>query len=189
VDFGPLPEKDWAVDGSRGGTGASWLISPLAPGKGHEGTGGYGEHLRLVASRIQSMGAGIEPMVETGFVDDADFVVVAFGTAARYVRYVIGLLREEGLPVGFIRPITLWPFPAGLIAQVAERARAVAVYELNGGQMVDDVRLAVLGRAPVSFIGELTLDGSGFGISPDYDVERMLDRIRLACAQSMREAS
>jgi len=188
-EFGPLPAKDWAVDGVSGGTGHAKLVSPLSSTKHHEDKSGYGGHLRFVAERMATMTEGIEPMVETGFVDDADFVVVSFGTAARYVRYVVGLLREEGLPIGFVRPITLWPFPSDAIAQVAERARALAVYELNNGQMIDDVRLAVYGRAPVEFIGDLTLDMSGFGISPDYDVERLLVRIRNAFTAQMSEVS
>ncbi len=93
------------------------------------------------------------------------------------------------MPIGFVRPITLWPFPSDEIARVAERARALAVYELNNGQMIDDVRLAVYGRAPVEFIGDLTLDMSGFGISPDYDVERLLVRIRNAFTAQMSEVS
>jgi 2-oxoglutarate ferredoxin oxidoreductase subunit alpha len=188
LDFGPLPAKDWCVDGSGGGTGGSKLVSPLFRQKVREpGMGGYGEHLAFVGDRMAAMEAGITPMVETGFVDDADFVVVSFGTAARYVRYVVGLLRKEGLPIGFVRPITLWPFPSSTIAAVAEHARAFAVYELNYGQMVDDVRLAVNGRAPVRFIGDLTLDMSGFGISPDYDVGRLSDRIRAAFTATMSE--
>jgi 2-oxoglutarate ferredoxin oxidoreductase subunit alpha len=187
-DFGPVPLKDWCVDGSTGGTGNSKLISPISRQKSHDlGSGGYGAHLSFTVARMTEMETGITPMVETGFVDDADFVVVSFGTAARYVRYVIGLLRDEGLPIGFVRPITLWPFPSETIARVAERARAFAVYELNYGQMVDDVRLAVNGRAPVRFIGDVTLDGSGFGISPDYDVELLSERIRAAFTATMSE--
>jgi 2-oxoglutarate ferredoxin oxidoreductase subunit alpha len=82
------------------------------------------------------------------------------------------------MPVGFVRPITLWPFPTAAVAAAAERARAVAVYELNLGQMLDDVRLAVLGRCPVEFIGGISFDGSGFGIAPDLDVELLEARIR-----------
>ena len=153
------------------------------------GASGYGGHLKATGDRMRTMAAGIEPMVETGFVDDAEVVVVAFGTAARYVRYVVGLLREEGVPIGYVRPITLWPFPSEVIAGIAERARALCVYELNYGQMVDDVRLAVSGRAPVEFIGDLTLDGSGFGISPDFDVESMYDRLRNAFTATTSEVA
>src|SRR5262245_51965120 len=128
VEFGALPEKEWAVDGIGGGSGDSKLVSPLARDKRHRG-GGYGGHLRHVAARMTAMEDGIAPQVESGWCEDADLVVVSFGTAARYVRYVIGLLREEGLPIGYVRPITLWPFPSDAVARAAERARAVAVYE------------------------------------------------------------
>jgi 2-oxoglutarate/2-oxoacid ferredoxin oxidoreductase subunit alpha len=188
-EFGPLPAKEWVVDGLSGGTGNAKLVSPLSSTKHHVDASGYGGHLQFVAERMEAMTRGIEPLVETGFVDDADFVVVSFGTAARYVRYVVGLLREEGLPIGFVRPITLWPFPSDAVARVAEHVRALAVYELNNGQMIDDVRLAVYGRAPVEYIGDLTLDMSGFGISPDYDVERLLVRIRNAFNAQMSEVS
>jgi 2-oxoglutarate ferredoxin oxidoreductase subunit alpha len=189
IDFGDLPPKRWALDGLRGGTGESGLVSPLARGKKRGEGGGYGEHLRFIGNRMKDMADGIEPMVESGFVDDAEFAVVAFGTAARYARYVVGLLREEGLPIGYVRPITLWPFPSAAVAQVAERVRGLAVFELNNGQMIDDVRLAVYGKAPVEFIGDLSLDMSGFGISPEYDVERLLDRIRNAFTSMLSEAS
>jgi 2-oxoglutarate ferredoxin oxidoreductase subunit alpha len=185
LELGPLPPKDWAVDGGRGGTGESRLVSPLARTKAaFDSPGGYGAHLTVTADWIDAMAAGITPAAETGFLTDAEFVVVSFGTAARYVRYVVGLLRDEGLPIGFVRPITLWPFPSEAVARAAAGARALAVYELNKGQMVEDVKLAVNGRAPVRFIGGLTLDASGFGISADYDVERLLTRIRTAFADS-----
>jgi 2-oxoglutarate/2-oxoacid ferredoxin oxidoreductase subunit alpha len=187
-DFGPPPPRDWCVDGTRSGTGSARLVSPLSRSKERlEGVGGYGDHLAFTAERIEAMENGISPMVESGFVDDADFVVVSFGTAARYVRYVVGLLRDEGLPIGFVRPITLWPFPSDAVSRAAERARTVAVYELNKGQMIEDVRLAVNGAARVQFIGDLTLDMSGFGISPDYDVERLQERIRGAFTAQLSE--
>jgi 2-oxoglutarate ferredoxin oxidoreductase subunit alpha len=114
---------------------------------------------------------------ETGFVDDADVVVVAFGTAGAYVRAAVRSLRNEGVRVGWVRPVTLVPFPTDTISSAARRARAIAVYENNAGQMLDDVRLAVLGDAPVEFIGGLSLDPSGFGIAPDLDVSVLRNRI------------
>jgi 2-oxoglutarate/2-oxoacid ferredoxin oxidoreductase subunit alpha len=74
--------------------------------------------------------------------------------------------------------VTLVPFPSAAIAAAAEEAKAVAVYENNAGQMIDDVRLAVLGAAPVEFIGGLSLDPSGFGIAPDLAIRVMRRRIR-----------
>jgi 2-oxoglutarate ferredoxin oxidoreductase subunit alpha len=79
-----------------------------------------------------------------------------------------------------VRPITLVPFPTEVIARAARGARSVLVYENNQGQMIDDVRLAVLGAAPVRFIGGLSLDSSGFGIAPDLDVAVLRARIEEA---------
>jgi len=79
--------------------------------------------------------------------------------------------------VGFVRPITLLPFPSDAVARAAAGARVVGVYENNQGQMVDDVRLAVAGATPVEFIGRLSLDGSGFGIAPDLDGGYLRERI------------
>ncbi len=92
-------------------------------------------------------------------------------------------LRAEGRPVGFVRPITLYPFPTEAVAAAAAGARQVVVYENNQGQMIDDVRLAVLGRAPVGFIGGLSLDSSGFGIAPDLNVAGIKNRIERVLAE------
>jgi len=190
ADFGPVPAKDWAVMGTTGGTGRAKLVSPLSHSKSNDrAPDGYGGHLQRIADHVAAMAEGIEPMVETEFLDDAELVVVAYGTPAHYIRYVVAQLRAEGLPVGFVRPITLWPFPAEAVARAAERARAVAVYELNSGQMIDDVRLAVLGRAPVHFIGGISFDNSGFGIAPDLDVRVLSGRVRAALERSRKEVA
>ena len=135
------------------------------------------------------MTSGVEPMFESGYTDDAELVVVAYGTPARYVRYVVSELREQGVAVGFVRPITLWPFPAAAVrAAVGPRTRGVAVYELNVGQMVDDVNLAVLGRVPVVSIGGMRFDPYGFGISPDLEVDVVTQRVLAAIEQVAKEA-
>jgi 2-oxoglutarate ferredoxin oxidoreductase subunit alpha len=115
--------------------------------------------------------------VEQGFVEDAEVIVVAFGAAAKFVRYVVQQLRAEGRRAGWVRPITLWPFPYEAIANAADGAREVLVFELNGGQMIDDVRLGVLGRAPVTFIGGISTDDSGFGVGALLDVDVIRARI------------
>jgi 2-oxoglutarate ferredoxin oxidoreductase subunit alpha len=127
--------------------------------------------------------AGVKPLLETESTEDAEVVVVAFGTPGRYVRAAVRTLRAGGMPVGYVRPITLFPFPAEAVARACATARRVAVYENNQGQMIDDVRLAVLGRAPVDFIGGLSLDSSGFGIAPDLDVQVLRARIEEAFAR------
>ena len=85
--------------------------------------------------------------------EDADFVIVAYGTTALIARSAMRKLREEGIRAGLIRPITLWPFPAAPIAKAAEHAKAFLTVEMSMGQMVDDVKLAVDGKKPVHFFG------------------------------------
>ena len=84
--------------------------------------------------------------------------------------------------VGYVRPITLWPFPTEAVATAAEGMRSVLVFELNTGQMIDDVRLAVLGRAPVRFVGGISTDHSGFGVGALLDVDVIAGRIEAAVA-------
>jgi 2-oxoglutarate ferredoxin oxidoreductase subunit alpha len=86
-------------------------------------------------------------------LDDAEIGIVAYGTAARVARTAVDRAREAGLPVGLVRPISLWPFPSAVLARLAPRLRAILVVELSAGQMVEDVRLAVEGAVPVFFHG------------------------------------
>jgi 2-oxoglutarate/2-oxoacid ferredoxin oxidoreductase subunit alpha len=176
IDFDALPLKDWAVDGSRGGTGRSRSISPLGLGKhGNEGPG-IERHLRQIVAKLGEI-EQTEARVETAHVDDADTVVVAFGTPARFVRYAVEALRADGERIGYVRPITLWPYPSEAVRDAAAGARVVGVFELCAGQMIDDVRLGVLGAVPVVGIGGISTDGSGFGVGPLLDAEIIRDRI------------
>jgi 2-oxoglutarate ferredoxin oxidoreductase subunit alpha len=176
IDFGPVPDKPWAVDGSLTGTGRSRIVSPLGFEKVGRPNPGVERHWRAIVAKQREMAAA-EVRVETGFLDDAETVIVAFGSPAKFVRYVVARLRAEGERIGFVRPITLWPFPYDTVRAAAEGARTVAVFELCGGQMIDDVRLGVLDRAPVVGIGGISTDGSGFGVGPLLDAEVIRDRI------------
>jgi len=81
--------------------------------------------------------------------EDAEFILVGYGVVARILQGVVQEARREGIKVGLIRPITLWPFPSSVLARYSERCSAMLVVELSMGQMVEDVRLAVNGRVPV----------------------------------------
>jgi 2-oxoglutarate/2-oxoacid ferredoxin oxidoreductase subunit alpha len=178
IDFGATPVDDWSLDGSTSGSGDARMVSPLGLPKRKANAGhGIAAHLQACATGTDTMAREVEPLAELVDVDDADAVVVAFGTPARYIRAAVRQLRAEGARVGLVRPITLFPFPSEAVARAADGARAVVVYENNQGQMIDDVRLAVLGAAPVHFIGGLSLDSSGFGIAPDLDVALLKGRI------------
>ncbi len=102
--------------------------------------------------------------------DDAEFLIVAYGLAARIAHRALELAREAGIKAGLLRPVTLFPFPTRAISRLAGRVRGVLVVEMNAGQMVEDVRLAVEGRTPVTFCGRM----GGMIPSPD-EVFRALE--------------
>ncbi len=86
-------------------------------------------------------------------LDDAEYVLVAYGTTARIAKSAVAVLRGEGIRVGLIRPITLYPFPEKIINDTADRVKAFLTVEMSMGQMVEDVRLAVGGKTKVHFFG------------------------------------
>jgi 2-oxoglutarate ferredoxin oxidoreductase subunit alpha len=173
LDEAPLPPKTWATTGAKGRRGLT--LSPLGPSE--KLSTDIAAALGQVTAKHPAITAA-EVRVDTGWVDDADLVVVAFGFPGRFVKYAVRLAREQGLRVGYVRPISLWPFPTQAVADAASRAKAVAVFELNAGQMIEDVQLAVLGRAPIHAIGGISHDHSGFGVGPALTVENILARIR-----------
>ena len=104
-----------------------------------------------------------EVRYETLQRDDADYLIVSFGSAARIAEKALEIARSMGVRVGLFRPITLWPFPSKQIAAMAKGKKGVLVVEINAGQMVQDVRLAVNGAVPVEYFGRLG------GIVPEPD--------------------
>jgi 2-oxoglutarate ferredoxin oxidoreductase subunit alpha len=88
-------------------------------------------------------------------MDDAEIAVVAFGTAGRIAQSAVKEARDEGLRVGLLRPISLYPFPYEAIREAADKVQRILVIEMNAGQMLDDVRLAVEGRVEVDFYGRM----------------------------------
>ncbi|MCJ2165484.1 MULTISPECIES: pyruvate ferredoxin oxidoreductase [unclassified Pseudodesulfovibrio] len=95
-----------------------------------------------------------EQMWEQEKVDDAEVLVVAFGIHGRMCKDLVESFRAQGKRVGSIRPITLWPFPNKAFESIPASVKSILVVEMNHGQMVDDVRLAVNGRVPVHFLGK-----------------------------------
>lgn len=94
-----------------------------------------------------------EVRYETYLIDDAELVVVAYGTAARIARGALARLRQEGLKVGLIRPITLWPFPAKILQETSKTIHDFFVFEMSAGQLIEDVRLSLEGKGHVHFYG------------------------------------
>jgi 2-oxoglutarate ferredoxin oxidoreductase subunit alpha len=96
-----------------------------------------------------------EVRVEEYNCENADVIVAAYGTVARIIKNVIKMAQKEGIKLGLIRPITLWPFPVASFEKYAATPKAFLTVELSAGQMVEDVRLAVNGRRPVHFHGRM----------------------------------
>ncbi len=94
-----------------------------------------------------------ETRVECQFMDDAEVAVVAYGTTARIALTAVRRAREEGVKVGLIRPITLWPFPYAAIQAACSHVKRFLTVEMSLGQMIDDVKIAVAGARPVEFYG------------------------------------
>ncbi|MCI6278698.1 MAG: 3-methyl-2-oxobutanoate dehydrogenase subunit VorB [Bacteroidales bacterium] len=87
--------------------------------------------------------------------EDAEYVIVAYGSASRICQKTVDLACEQGIKLGLFRPITVWPFPSKRIAELADQVKGFISAELSAGQMVEDVRLAVNGKVPVTFYGRL----------------------------------
>jgi len=110
------------------------------------------QHNLLIDRKYQEVLAN-EVRFEEYQIEDAELVVVAYGIVSRIVYSTVDMAREQGLKVGLLRPITLWPYPSQRLDELAEQAHAFLSVELSTGQMVEDVRLAVCGRRPVHFYG------------------------------------
>lgn len=150
VEFGPetagAQEKPWALVGTKGKRPPNVVNSlHLQPARLEE----------IVRERFQRYEAikKKEVLLEQYRMEDARFAVAAYGATARIVKSAVDKAREEGIPVGLIRPITVWPFPEREIAAAAGTVEQFLCVEMSMGQMVEDVRLAVNGRRPVAFYG------------------------------------
>ena len=91
-----------------------------------------------------------EAMWEEYMMDDAEICVVAFGIASRIAKNAVAQARKDGVKVGLIRPITLWPFPTKALRVAAEKVKSFVCVELSMGQMIEDVKLATESKRPVS---------------------------------------
>ncbi len=148
-----LPPKDWAVTGKLGRNDQR-IVKSLFLGEGE-----LEAHNWKLHRRYQELKAREARWEEKG-LEDAELVVTAFGSAARIAKTAVGMAREAGLKVGLLRPITVYPFPDAAFAAATARCKRVLCVELNTGQMVEDVRLAVARDAEVAFYGRPPGTGS-----------------------------
>lgn len=156
----------WAASGRLGGRKRNVITSlELEPAK-----------MEVINHQLQERYRTIEQN-ETRWeeidVEGADYLIVAFGSIARISDKAREIAAEEGIKVGIVRPITLWPFPTEAVARAAQGKKGILVVELNAGQMIEDVRLAVHDSLPVEHFGRL----GGIIPSPEEVVTALKDKI------------
>jgi 2-oxoglutarate ferredoxin oxidoreductase subunit alpha len=140
-----FPQKDWTLTGAKGRPCRvirSLILDPVLEEE-------HNWKLMRKYERIQKQ----EVRYETFLLEDAKMAVVAFGTAARIAKAAVKRVREQGLKVGLLRPITLWPFPGTVLEELAKKVRLFFVFEMNMGQMVEDVRIGVGRDGDIHFYG------------------------------------
>ncbi|BCB95560.1 3-methyl-2-oxobutanoate dehydrogenase subunit VorB [Dissulfurispira thermophila] len=158
-----LPEKTWALTGCKGRKPN--VIKSLFMGEGELEQRNY-----MLQAKYEKM-KNAEVRFQTYNTDDAELIVVAFGIAARIAMAAVRRLRNEGHKVGLFRPITLFPFPERQISDMADKNKRFIAVELNSGQMVEDVKLAINGKADVLFYGR----PGGAIITPEELYENLIN--------------
>jgi len=156
----PYTESPWATTGKKKDHDRSIITSLFMQPEKMEQVN------QMLQDKYKMMEAN-EVRYEEFDVEDADVLLVAFGLVARICQKAMQLAREKGLRVGLLRPITLFPFPSKRLAELSSKVGSVLTVEMNAGQMLEDVRLAVEGRCPVGFKGRM----GGMIPSPDEVLE------------------
>ncbi|MFW6381060.1 MAG: 3-methyl-2-oxobutanoate dehydrogenase subunit VorB, partial [Bacillota bacterium] len=162
VDPEDLPAKPWATDGAKGREKNLINSLALAP----EDLEQHNWNLKEKYDRMRER----EVRYQSVDLEQAEIVIIAYGTTARIASSALEMAREEGLKVGMIRPISLFPFPYQVIQETAARVERLLVVEMSTGQMVEDVQLAVRGETPIHF------QGSPGGMVPTP--ETILEKLR-----------
>lgn len=142
-------DKSWAVTGKDVSKEKRTIVSSLYlnPQELNNHNKRLQEKFALIAEN--------EVMYEAYQCEDADIILVAYGTASRIARTAMNMARKTGLKIGLFRPITVWPFPSQALKEQAKNAASVVVVEMSAGQMLFDVKVALEGSKPISFVGEM----------------------------------
>jgi 2-oxoglutarate ferredoxin oxidoreductase subunit alpha len=155
---------DWAVRGAQGRKNRILTSLNLTP-----------EGLEQANLRLQARLATVqrnEVRWEEEMTEDAELLLVAFGTMGRICKTVLRSARRAGVKVGLLRPISLWPFPEQRLFELAGQVQQMLVVEMNAGQMLLDVQAAVRGRAPIRFYGRM----GGMVPLPD-EISEQIDKL------------
>ena len=169
LNLGPLPEKEWALrgKGEKGGRRDIFSTMLLFPGI-------YVPYLTKMQEKYQNI-QHKEIRYESVFDDDAEIMLVSYGSTARVSLEATARARKEGLKWGLFRPITLWPFPTQALREKAKELKAIVVVEDSMGQLIEDVQMAAEAQIPVHFVGALSrhLPGPGGMIFPEKVYEEI----------------
>ena len=161
-------DKPWAANGQRGRDHRN-IINSLSLNPEELEQWNFNRYARYEVIKEK------EVMYEEFMMDDAEICVVAFGIAARVSKNAIVEARKQGIKVGMIRPITLWPFPEKALKAAAEKCKAFVSVELNMGQMIDDVKLAIECKKPVILCNRT----GGMIMSPDEVVAKIVEASKM----------
>ncbi|MFH1825276.1 MAG: 3-methyl-2-oxobutanoate dehydrogenase subunit VorB [Candidatus Firestonebacteria bacterium] len=140
-----LPPKDWALDGCKGRKPRCLYSLMMAPGILERHNWHLAEKYKIIEEK--------EIKCELYKVEDAEILIVAQGIVGRISKGAVELGRTKGVKIGLVRPITLWPFPDDILNKVSKKAKKILVVEQNLGQMIEDVKLAVVDKSKVFFYG------------------------------------
>ena len=165
LELGEVKEyaKPWAANGTKNHEGRNVVNSlSLSPSQLEEWNKSRYERYKIIERD--------EVMYEEFMLDDAEICLVAFGIVARIAKNAIVEARKRGIKVGMLRPITLWPFPKAQLSKIADKVDSFLSVELNMGQMVDDVKLAINCKKPVYFYGRT----GGVLMTPDEVLEQII---------------
>lgn len=171
------PLNEWTPEINESGK-SEWALSGAKDRQRRKikslylGDGELAEHNWHLVQKYDRIRAA-EVRVKTEIPDGCELAVAAFGSAARIAKSAVDRANDEGRKIGMIRPITLWPFPTAEIQEIAARGIPIMTVELNTGQMVEDVRLAVEGRSKVTFAGY----PPGYLPSPDEIHDEIMKRL------------
>jgi len=161
-----LPAKDWATVGTNGKREPNVINSLFISPEDLE------KHNHKLFKKYQEM-IDTEQRYELYNMENPEIICVAYGTTSRIVKNAIETLKEEGIEVGLIRPITVWPFPHKAFEKLPKNAKAFLSVEMSMGQMIDDVKIASNGRLPVEFYGRV----GGMIPSPEGVIGKIKDII------------
>lgn len=159
-----LPEKTWATTGTQGKRKPNIINSLyLQPDE-------LEEHNIRLFKKYEAIIEN-EQRYELDSIEDAEIILVAYGTTSRIAKSAMRKLEKMGVKVGLIRPITLWPFPQKAFDLITDKTKKILCVEMSMGQMIDDVRIAVAGKYPVEFVGRT----GGMIPSPQLIVDKVLE--------------